>query len=223
MRSVGSSLADPYLSVAAAAAALSGLLHGGANEEVLKMLDEIGTKDNVPAYIRRVKDGHGKLMGFGHRVYKNFDPRATIIKQVADEVFEVTGNSPRLEIALELERIALEDEYFIKRKLYPNVDFYSGIIYQAVGFKPEMFTVALCHPAHSRLAGAVAGDADGHGAEDCPTTTDLYRAALTPLPSDKRAPSGRPGWGIASSVFEPGSKSQMNGQLKKEEEKSNQK
>jgi citrate synthase len=146
MRSVGSSLADPYLSVAAAAAALSGLLHGGANEEVLKMLDEIGTKDNVPAYIRKVKDGHGKLMGFGHRVYKNFDPRATIIKQVADEVFEVTGNNPKLEIALELERIALEDEYFIKRKLYPNVDFYSGIIYQAMGFKPEMFTVLFAIP-----------------------------------------------------------------------------
>jgi citrate synthase len=146
MRSVGSSLADPYLSVAAAAAALSGLLHGGANEEVLKMLDEIGTKDNVPAYIRQVKDGHGKLMGFGHRVYKNFDPRATIIKQVADEVFEVTGNNPKLEIALELERIAFEDEYFIKRKLYPNVDFYSGIIYQAMGFKPEMFTVLFAIP-----------------------------------------------------------------------------
>ncbi len=146
MRSVGSSLADPYLSVAAAAAALSGPLHGGANEEVLKMLDEIGTKDNVPAYVRRVKDGHGKLMGFGHRVYKNFDPRATIIKQVADEVFEVTGKNAKLEIALELERIALEDEYFIKRKLYPNVDFYSGIIYQAMGFRPEMFTVLFAIP-----------------------------------------------------------------------------
>ncbi len=146
MRSVGSSLADPYLSVAGAAAALSGTLHGGANEEVLKMLDEIGTKDNVPAYIRKVKDGHGKLMGFGHRVYKNFDPRAKIIKKVADEVFEVTGNNPKLEIALELEKIALQDEYFIKRKLYPNVDFYSGIIYQAVGFRPELFTVLFAIP-----------------------------------------------------------------------------
>ena len=146
MRSVGSSLADPYLSVAAAAAALSGSLHGGANEEVLKMLDEIGTKDNVPAYIRKVKEGHGKLMGFGHRVYKNFDPRAKIIKKVADEVFQVTGNNPKLEIALELEKIALQDEYFVKRKLYPNVDFYSGIIYQAVGFKPELFTVLFAIP-----------------------------------------------------------------------------
>ena len=146
MRSAGSSLADPYLSIAAAAAALSGPLHGGANEEVLKMLDEIGTKDNVPAYIRYIKDGHGKLMGFGHRVYKNFDPRAKIIKQVADEVFQVTGHNPKLEIALELEKIALQDEYFIKRRLYPNVDFYSGIIYQAVGFRPELFTVLFAIP-----------------------------------------------------------------------------
>ena len=146
MRSVASSLADPYLSVAAAAAALSGPLHGGANEEVLKMLDEIGTKENVPAYIRHIKDGHGKLMGFGHRVYKNFDPRAKIIKQVADEVFQVTGHNPKLEIALELEKIALQDEYFTKRRLYPNVDFYSGIIYQAVGFRPELFTVLFAIP-----------------------------------------------------------------------------
>ena len=146
MRAVGSSQADPYLSTAAAAAALSGPLHGGANEEVLKMLDEIGSKDNVPAYMKKVKDGHGKLMGFGHRVYKNYDPRAKIIKWSADQVFEVTGRNPKLEIALELERIALEDEYFVKRKLYPNVDFYSGIIYQAVGFKPEMFTVLFAIP-----------------------------------------------------------------------------
>ncbi len=146
MRSVGSSLADPYLAVAAAAAALSGPLHGGANEEVLKMLDEIGTKANVPAYVQKVKDGHTKLMGFGHRVYKNFDPRAKIIKKAADEVFKVTGNNPKLDIALELEKIALQDEYFIKRRLYPNVDFYSGIIYQAVGFKPELFTVLFAIP-----------------------------------------------------------------------------
>jgi len=146
MRAVGSSLADPYLSVAAAAAALSGPLHGGANEEVLRMLDEIGTKDNIPAYIQHVKDGKGRLMGFGHRVYKNHDPRAKIIKKTADEVFQVTGHNPKLEIALELEKIALQDEYFIKRKLYPNVDFYSGIIYQAVGFKPELFTVLFAIP-----------------------------------------------------------------------------
>lgn len=146
MRVVGSSDADPYLSVAAAASALSGPLHGGANEQVLKMLDEIGSKSNVPAYIQRIKEGHGKLMGFGHRVYKNFDPRAKIIKWTAEQVFEVTGRNPRLDIALELERIALEDDYFISRKLYPNVDFYSGIIYQAMGFKPEFFTVLFAIP-----------------------------------------------------------------------------
>jgi citrate synthase len=146
MRAVGSSLADPFLCLAAAAAALSGPLHGGANEEVLKMLDEIGSKDKVPAYIEGVKAGRGRLMGFGHRIYKNYDPRARIIKWAADRVFEVTGRNPKLEIALELERIALQDEYFVKRKLYPNVDFYSGIIYQALGFKPEMFTVLFAIP-----------------------------------------------------------------------------
>ncbi len=146
MRSVGSSQADPYVSLAAAAAALSGPLHGGANEAVLKMLDEIGSKDKVPAYIERVKKGEVKLMGFGHRIYKNYDPRARIIKWTADRVFEITGRNPKLDIALELERIALEDEYFVKRKLYPNVDFYSGIIYQAMGFKPEMFTVLFAIP-----------------------------------------------------------------------------
>ena len=146
MRAVGSSLADPFVATAAAAAALSGPLHGGANEEVLKMLDEIGSKDKVPAHIKQVKEGHGKLMGFGHRIYKNYDPRARIIKWAADQVFQVTGRNPKLDIALELERIALEDEYFIKRKLYPNVDFYSGIIYQAMGFKPEMFTVLFAIP-----------------------------------------------------------------------------
>ena len=146
MRAVGSSQADPFLATAAAATALSGPLHGGANEEVLKMLDEIGSKDRVPAYIDHIKAGHGKLMGFGHRIYKNYDPRARIIKWAADQVFRVTGTSSKLEIALELERIALKDEYFIKRKLYPNVDFYSGIIYQAMGFSPDMFTVLFAIP-----------------------------------------------------------------------------
>ena len=146
MRCVGSAHADPYLATAAAAAALAGPLHGGANEEVLNMLDEIGSKENVPAYIKKIKDGRGKLMGFGHRVYKNYDPRAKVIKWTAERVFEVTGRNAKLDIALELERIALEDEYFIKRKLYPNVDFYSGIIYQAMGFKPEMFTVLFAIP-----------------------------------------------------------------------------
>ena len=146
MRAVGSSQADPYLATASAASALSGPLHGGANEEVLRMLDEIGSKSNVPAYVKKIKEGKGKLMGFGHRVYKNYDPRAKIIKWAADQVFEVTGHNNRLEIALELERIALEDDYFVQRKLYPNVDFYSGIMYQAMGFRPEMFTVLFAIP-----------------------------------------------------------------------------
>jgi citrate synthase len=141
MRAVASSGVDPYSAAAAAAAALYGPLHGGANEQVLRMLHEIGSVDNVPAYIERVKRGELRLMGFGHRVYKNFDPRATIIKEVADQVFEVTGRNPLLDIALELERIALADDYFISHKLYPNVDFYSGIIYQAMGFPVAMFPV----------------------------------------------------------------------------------
>ena len=149
MRSVGSSQADPYCSVAAAAAALYGPLHGGANEAVLRMLDEIGSKSKVPEFVKKVKAGEGKLMGFGHRVYKNYDPRAKIIKRIADQVFEVTGKNPLLEIAIELERIALEDEYFIKRKLYPNVDFYSGIIYQAMGFPVAMFPVLFAIPRTS--------------------------------------------------------------------------
>ena len=149
MRSTGSAHADPYLSAAAATAALSGPLHGGANEEVLLMLDKIGRKENIPAYISQVKDGRLKLMGFGHRVYKNHDPRARIIRKAAQEVFSVTGIGRKLEIALELERIALEDEYFIKRRLYPNVDFYSGIMYEAMGFKPAMFTVLFAIPRMS--------------------------------------------------------------------------
>jgi citrate synthase len=149
MRSVGSSHGDPYSAVAAAAAALYGPLHGGANEEVLRMLMQIGSKTNIPDFIKRVKAGEGRLMGFGHRVYKNYDPRAKIIKRIADQVFEVTGKNPLLDIAIELEKIALEDEYFIKRKLYPNVDFYSGIIYQAMGFPMEMFPVLFAIPRTS--------------------------------------------------------------------------
>ena len=146
MRVVASANADPYSSVAAAAAALYGPLHGGTNAAVVRMLAEIGTVNNVPAFIKKVKDGDAKLMGFGHRVYKNFDPRATIIKKTAYEVFEVTGKNPLLDIALELEKAALNDEYFISRKLYPNVDFYSGLIYQALGFPVEMFTVLFAIP-----------------------------------------------------------------------------
>jgi len=141
MRNVGSSQVDAYSATAAAAAALYGPLHGGANEAVLRMLAEIQTKDNVNAYIKKVKSGEVRLMGFGHRVYKSYDPRAKIIKEIAYKVFEVTGRNPQIDIAIELERIALQDEYFVKRKLYPNVDFYSGIIYQAMGFPLDMFPV----------------------------------------------------------------------------------
>ena len=149
MRSIGSAHTDPFSSLAGAAAALYGPLHGGANEMVLRMLKEIGSVANVPDYIKRVKAGEFRLMGFGHRVYKNYDPRARIIKQVAYEVFEVTGKDPLLDIALELERIALEDEYFVKRRLYPNVDFYSGIIYQAMRFPVDMFPVMFAIPRTS--------------------------------------------------------------------------
>ena len=149
MRGVGSSQVDPYSAVAAAAAALYGPLHGGANEAVLRMLMEIGSKDKVPEFIKKVKGGEGRLMGFGHRVYKNYDPRATIIKQIADQVFEVKGRNPLLDIALELERIALEDGYFIQRKLYPNVDFYSGLIYQSMGLPMDMFPVLFAIPRTS--------------------------------------------------------------------------
>jgi citrate synthase len=153
MRGIGSSHADPFSALAGAAAALYGPLHGGANEAVLRMLTEIGTTANVPAFVKRVKGGEGRLMGFGHRVYKSYDPRAKIIKRIADLVFEVTGKNPLLEIALELERIALEDDYFVSRRLYPNVDFYSGLIYQAMGFPVDMFPVLFAIP---RTAGWIA-------------------------------------------------------------------
>jgi citrate synthase len=149
MRGIGSSHPDPYSALAGAAAALYGPLHGGANEQVLRMLSEIGSKDRVPGYIKRVKAGEIRLMGFGHRVYKHYDPRAQIIKKVAVDVFTVTGTNPLLEIALELERIALDDDYFVSRHLYPNVDFYSGIIYQAMGFPVEMFPVLFAIPRTS--------------------------------------------------------------------------
>ncbi len=180
MRVVGSSHADPYSATAAAAAALYGPLHGGANEAVIHMLTEIGSLENVDAFIDDVKAGKDRLMGFGHRVYKNYDPRARIIKQVADDVFAVTGKNPLLDVALKLEEVALSDEYFTQRKLYPNVDFYSGLIYQAMGFPVEMFTVLF---ALGRMVGWLAhwdellGDSDqkisrprqwytGHGERD---------------------------------------------------------
>ncbi|MGE5131480.1 MAG: citrate synthase [Gemmatimonadota bacterium] len=160
MRVVGSARTDPYSTAAAATAALYGPLHGGANEQVLQMLRTIGSVGNIPGYIERVKAGELRLMGFGHRVYKNFDPRAKIIKQIAEEVFSVTGRNPLLDIALELERIALEDEYFIRHKLYPNVDFYSGIIYQAMGFPVTMFPVLF---AIGRMPGWLAQWNEGAG------------------------------------------------------------
>ena len=148
VRIVGSSQADPYSAIAAGVGALYGPLHGGANEEVLRMLAEIGGVENVPDFVAGVKEGKGRLMGFGHRVYKNYDPRATIIKKACDDVFEVTGKNPLLDIALELEEIALEDDYFISRKLYPNVDFYSGLIYQAMGF-PARDVHRCCSPSRA--------------------------------------------------------------------------
>ena len=153
MRAIGSSRVDPYSAIAGAASALYGPLHGGANEAVLRMLTEIGDVKNIPTYVERVKKGEMRLMGFGHRVYKNYDPRAKIIKRVADEVFSVTGTNPLIDIALELERIALEDDYFVSRSLYPNVDFYSGSIYQALGFPVGMFPVLFAIP---RAAGWLA-------------------------------------------------------------------
>jgi len=153
VRAVGSSGVDPYSAVSAGIAALYGPLHGGANEAVLKMLDEIGTRDRIPAFVERVKKGEGRLMGFGHRVYKSYDPRAKLIKRVATDVFKETGMNPKLEIALELEAIALKDDYFTSRKLYPNVDFYSGLIYQAMGYPTDYFTVLF---ALGRLPGWLA-------------------------------------------------------------------
>ncbi len=153
MRQVASTAADPYVCVSSAAAALYGPLHGGANEAVLTMLDQIGSTHRIPEFMEKVKAGEQRLMGFGHRVYKNYDPRAKIVRNVADKVFQITDRNPKIELAMELERIALEDDYFIKRKLYPNIDFYSGIIYEAMGFRPEMFTVLF---AIGRIAGWLA-------------------------------------------------------------------
>ena len=175
MRAIGSSHADPYSALAGAAAALYGPLHGGANEAVLRMLHEIGSINNIPAFIKRVKAGEGRLMGFGHRVYKSYDPRAKIIKRMADLVFDVTGKNPLLEMALELERIALEDEYFVSRKLYPNVDFYSGPDLPGDGLPRGHVPGALRHPAHGRLDRAVGRDAQRPGPEDRPPAADLPR------------------------------------------------
>ncbi|MGH9077187.1 MAG: citrate synthase [Acidimicrobiales bacterium] len=179
MRTVGSAHADPYVSAAAAAAALYGPRHGGANEAVLRMLDQVGSMDNVPAFIAQVKEGQGMLQGFGHRVYKNYDPRAKIIKRTADEVFAVTGKNRLLDIALKLEEVALSDEYFVSRRLYPNVDFYSGLIYQALGFPTAMFTVLFAIP---RTAGWLA-----HYRELIDQGQKIYRPRQLWTGSDERA------------------------------------
>ncbi len=189
MRVIGSSQADPYSAAAGAAAALYGPLHGGANEQVLRMLATIGSVDNILGYIDRVKAGEVRLMGFGHRVYKNFDPRAAIIKSVADQVFEVTGRNRLLDIALELERIALADDYFVSRKLYPNVDFYSGIIYQAMGFPVEMFPVLF---AIGRMPGWLAQweEAISDPAQKISRPRQIYSGEVIRHLSDNLAPVG---------------------------------
>ena len=184
VRSVGSSQVDPYSAVAAGVAALYGPLHGGANEAVLRMLKRIETKENIPDFIKGVKNGDEKLMGFGHRVYKNYDPRAKIIKTAADDVFEVTGVNPLLEIALELEKIALEDEYFVKRKLYPNVDFYSGLIYEALGMPVSMFPVLFAIPRTSGWIAQWLEMIDDSRAEDRAPAADLHRRAHARLRAD---------------------------------------
>ena len=174
VRAVGSSQVDPYSAVAAGIAALYGPLHGGANEQVLRMLRRIERKENIPDFMQGVKDGKERLMGFGHRVYKNYDPRAKIIKKACDDVFEVTGVNPLLEIALELEKIALEDEYFVKRKLYPNVDFYSRPDLRGAAHAGRHVHRAVRDPAHERLDRPVAGDDRRQGAEDRPPAPDLH-------------------------------------------------
>jgi citrate synthase len=191
MRSIGSAHTDPFSAMSGAAAALYGPLHGGANEMVLRMLKEIGSLEKVSEYMKRVKAGEFRLMGFGHRVYKNYDPRARIIKQVAYEVFEVTGKDPLLDIALELERIALEDDYFVKRKLYPNVDFYSGIIYQAMSFPLDMFPVLFAIPRTSGwLAQWVELLQDSDQKIARPRQVYLGHRSRDYVPMEKRQPAG---------------------------------
>ena len=192
MRVVGSAHADPFIACSAAASALYGPLHGGANEAVVRMLAEIGSVDNVPGFIEDVKAGKGRLMGFGHRVYKNYDPRATIIKQAAYDVFEVTGKNPLLDIALKLEEFALNDDYFKSRKLYPNVDFYSGLIYQAMDFPVDMFTVLFAIPRTVGLAGPLDRAARRQGAEDRPAPTGLRRRRPARLRARRREGLARP-------------------------------
>jgi citrate synthase len=200
MRGVGSSQSDPYVSVAAGAAALYGPLHGGANEQVLRMLREIGSKDRINEYVKRVKQGEMRLMGFGHRVYKNYDPRAKILRQMAAQVFEVTGKNPLLDIATELERISLEDDYFVSRKLYPNVDFYSGIIYEAMRFPVEMFPSLFAIP---RTAGWLAqwNEMMLDNEQKIARPRQIYTGAdeRSYVPADQRKPVAMPGGVMVSS------------------------
>ena len=191
MRVVGSSHADPYSAAAAAASALYGPLHGGANEAVVRMLTEIGSIDEVPAFVDAVKEGHGRLMGFGHRVYKNYDPRARIIKQTAYEVFEVTGKNPLLDIALKLEETALEDSYFIDRKLYPNVDFYSGPDLPGDGVPGRHVHGAVRDPAHVGVAGPLGRAARRQGPEDLPAAAVVHRRRRARLRQGGRSVGGR--------------------------------
>ena len=187
VRGVGSSEVDPYSAVAAGVAALYGPLHGGANEQVLRMLERIGSMDNIPDFLEGVKNRKETLMGFGHRVYKNYDPRARIIKEHVDEVFEVTGRNPKLDIATELEKRALDDDYFVERKLYPNVDFYSGLIYEALNLPHGHVHGDVRHPAHVGLDRPVARDAPGRGDEDRAPAPDLHGRARARLRADRRA------------------------------------
>ena len=187
VRSVGSTQVDPYSAVAAGVAALYGPLHGGANEQALRMLARIGTVENIPDFLEGVKAGNERLMGFGHRVYKNYDPRARIIRKYLDDVFEVRGKSPLLDVATELEKRALDDEYFTSRKLYPNVDFYSGLIYEALGLPVAMFPVMFAIGRTSRMDRAVEGDGRGLRAEDRPPAPDLHRRARRRLRADRSA------------------------------------
>ena len=189
MRNVASSHGDPYCATSAAASALYGPRHGGANERVLEQLKRVGSVDNIPALLQRVHAGEERLMGFGHRVYRTFDPRSRVLKHIAQQVYAETGGSPLLDVALELERIALQDDYLVRRKLYPNVDFYSGIILDAMGFPADVFTVAVCNRADRGVGRAVSGIAAGSRAKHRAPPPDLSGSRRAGLPGHRRSMS----------------------------------